>query len=195
MWITPFDRQSVERAWPFADVIKVASGDLMNVNLATWIRDCNQLTEKPIVISSGAATVQEVNDALKGWYNWTAPMVLNCSSRYPAELTDYNLGWIDEVQLRGGGWGLSDHTTTTELACAAVALGCEVFEKHIRFGTTAPNAPDNGPWAATVTEFGNYVKTLNIIEQAVFTNEKPTTDFDERIGARRGDNGLRPNND
>jgi sialic acid synthase SpsE len=87
---------------------------------------------------------------------------------------------------------LSDHTKTNELGAAAVALDYTVFEKHIKFDFTSPDCPDYNH-SLTVAEFANYVATLKVIAQVVSQTGKPQTDFDERVGARRGKDGLRPN--
>ena len=91
-------------------------------------------TGKHIIASTGASTLDEI-DALvetvfsNGNKNLT---LLVCTSAYPAQATDANLGRIKLLKERyGTEVGLSDHTLGTGVTVAAVALGATLIEKHL----------------------------------------------------------------
>ena len=90
-------------------------------------------TGKPVIISTGMASLTEVSEAvdcLKA-NGCTQIILLKCTSAYPASASDANLKTIqhlrDTFQCEVG---LSDHTLGVGVALAGVALGASVIEKH-----------------------------------------------------------------
>jgi pseudaminic acid synthase len=92
-------------------------------------------TGKPLIISTGMATLQEIEEAVEcarknGCKNL---ILLKCTSSYPAQHSDLNLLTLVEMRERFDCLvGYSDHTQGTTAAVAAVALGAVVVEKHIK---------------------------------------------------------------
>jgi pseudaminic acid synthase len=90
-------------------------------------------TGKPVIISTGAATVSELDEAVQvlresGCHQF---IMLKCTSTYPATPANTNLRTIPHLRdLFGVQVGLSDHTMGVGAAVAAVALGATVIEKH-----------------------------------------------------------------
>jgi len=90
-------------------------------------------TGKPIIISTGIATVAELDETVR-----TARaagckdlVLLKCTSIYPATPEHSNLRTIPYMrELFNCEVGLSDHTTGIGAAVAAVAMGAPVIEKH-----------------------------------------------------------------
>jgi sialic acid synthase SpsE len=90
-------------------------------------------TGKPMIISTGMATVSELDETVRtarqaGCQNLA---LLKCTSTYPATPENCNLLTIPHMrELFGCEVGLSDHTMGIGVAVASVALGATVIEKH-----------------------------------------------------------------
>lgn len=108
---------------------KVASFELVDTQLVRRVAQ----TGKPIIMSTGMATLSEIETAVK-----TARaegneqiILLKCTSTYPALPVNTNLLTISHLRSAFGTQvGLSDHTMGIGVPCAAVALGATVIEKH-----------------------------------------------------------------
>lgn len=88
---------------------------------------------KPLIISTGMATLQEIDEAVRCARGAGARdiVLLKCTSTYPASPDDSNLLAIPELRrVFGCEAGLSDHTMGVGVAIASVALGASVIEKH-----------------------------------------------------------------
>ncbi|MBC8179684.1 N-acetylneuraminate synthase family protein, partial [candidate division KSB1 bacterium] len=102
---------------------------------------------KPIILSTGMATLKEVGDALNIIVTSGTPRgeitVLHCNTEYPTPMKDVNLKAMltirDELGVKVG---YSDHTLGIEIPIAAVALGATVIEKHFTLDRTLPG-PDH----------------------------------------------------
>lgn len=127
---TPFDATSVdfleELEVPF---YKIASFENIDLPL---IRKVAQ-TGKPIILSTGMASIAELDEAVQTARNagCTELVLLKCTSSYPASPANSNLLTIPHLkQLFNCPVGLSDHTLGIGAAVASVALGATVIEKH-----------------------------------------------------------------
>lgn len=127
---TPFDSTAVDFLEKFdPKLYKIASFENIDIPL---IKKTASL-KKPIIISTGMATVSEIEDAVNacrevGNDNIT---LLVCTSAYPADASDANILTIPHLKkLFGTKVGLSDHTKGIGVAVASIALGAEVIEKH-----------------------------------------------------------------
>ena len=90
-------------------------------------------TGKPIIISTGLATVAEISDAVAAIRSCGNEQIilLKCTSNYPAEPENANVITIPHMRdLFECEIGLSDHTAGIGVALAAVTLGASVVEKH-----------------------------------------------------------------
>lgn len=91
------------------------------------------LTGKPLIISTGMATLAELEQAVGTARESGCEqlILLKCTSTYPATPQNTNLATIPHLrQLFGTEVGLSDHTMGVGVAVAAVAKGASVIEKH-----------------------------------------------------------------
>lgn len=127
---SPFDETAVD----FLETLgvpayKIASFE--NVHLPL-IRKA-AATGKPLIISTGMATVAELDDAVGAARaaGCRDLVLLKCTSTYPATPENTNLLTIPDLRARYGcEVGLSDHTMGVGVAVAAVTLGATVVEKH-----------------------------------------------------------------
>lgn len=113
-----------------APAYKIASFELVDLPL---IRRA-AATGKPLILSTGMATLGEIEDAVEAARTAGATHVtlLACTSSYPAPIEASNLRRIPALKAAFGcEAGLSDHTLGIGAAVAATALGATVIEKHI----------------------------------------------------------------
>jgi len=127
---TPFDKSAVD----FLETLnppayKIASFEMTDYELVRYIAS----KQKPIIISTGIATLQEIEDVIaicKSEGNHDI-ILLQCTSSYPAPLESANLLTIQDLKQRFDVIaGFSDHTLGITAPITAVALGAKVIEKH-----------------------------------------------------------------
>ena len=128
---TPFDETAVNLLEKLkCPMYKVASFEMTDLLLIKRISQ----TKKPIIISTGMASMEEIELAYRTAKNYGAKDItlLYCVSNYPSKNIDFNLNNIkilkNKFKCRVG---LSDHSKDNRVAIAAVAAGAEVVEKHI----------------------------------------------------------------
>ena len=128
---TPFDETAVDFLEKLkCPMYKVASFEMTDLRLIKKIAK----TKKPMIISTGMATLDEINETYKIAKKFGAKDItlLYCVSNYPSSLKDFNLNNIkilkNKFKCRVG---LSDHSKDNKVAIASVAAGAEVIEKHI----------------------------------------------------------------
>lgn len=138
---TPFDASAVDFLEALeAPAYKIASFEIVDLPLIARIAR----TGKPIILSTGMATLAEIEAAVVTVRNTSASplLVLHCISGYPTPVADCNLATIPDLAERlGVAIGLSDHTMSDEVAIAAVALGAVMVEKHVTLAR-AEGGPD-----------------------------------------------------
>lgn len=127
---TPFDKNAVDFLEQFdPPAYKVASFEITDYELVRYIAS----KKKPIIISTGIATFQEIEDvvAICKKEGNNDIVLLQCTSSYPAPLESANLLTMPDLRERFGVIaGFSDHTLGITAPIAAVALGAKVIEKH-----------------------------------------------------------------
>lgn len=129
---TPFDEAAVdfieESIAP--SLHKISSFELTHLPLLKKVAQ----TQKPVVLSTGMASEQEIEEAVSTLRNNGSGeiILLKCVSAYPSEPEGFNLRSMQTIsQHFTCPAGLSDHTLTNEIATAAVALGARLIEKHL----------------------------------------------------------------
>jgi sialic acid synthase SpsE len=96
-------------------------------------------TGKPLIISTGMATVAELDDTVRAAREAGCKdlILLKCTSTYPATAAKTNILTIPHLrELFGCEVGLSDHTMGIGVSVASVALGTTVIEKHFTLSRT-----------------------------------------------------------
>src|SRR3954453_22380598 len=128
---TPFDEDAVTLiAEVGAPLLKIASGEIVDLPLVRAAAG----TGLPLIISTGMATLAEIESAVDAAARAGAPAVglMQCASVYPAPVERINLR---AMETRRGAFGvpagLSDHSTGIAVPIAAAALGAAFIEKHI----------------------------------------------------------------
>jgi len=154
------------------EVYKVGSDDAINLPLLTYIAKKN----KPILMSTGMCTLEEVREAVNTILKYNDKLVLlHAISNYPSYAEDANLKVIEtfynEFDLP---IGFSDHSLGIELPIAAVALGACVVEKHFTYDKNA-EGPDH-MLSATPEEMKDIIKSIRLIEDALGDGEKKPTE-------------------
>ena len=143
---------------------KIASPELVDLGLIQKMAE----TRKPLILSTGMATVAEIEEAIRAARAAGARQLalLRCTSAYPAPPEEMNLRSIpDMIQRFGLPVGLSDHTPGTAVSVAAVSLGAYLIEKHLTISRA-----DGGPDAAFSLEpheFKNLVGSIRAAEKAL----------------------------
>jgi pseudaminic acid synthase len=127
---TPFDDTSVDFLESLnVPMYKIASFEIVDLPLIHKVA----LTGKPIIMSTGMATIAEIDEAVRTAREGGCEdlVLLKCTSSYPASPESSNLNTIPHMrELFDCEVGLSDHTLGIGVATASVALGATVIEKH-----------------------------------------------------------------
>ena len=127
---TPFDFSAVDFLENLnVPCYKIASFENTDLPLIRRVAS----TGKPMIISTGMATVAELDETVRAARDagCTALALLKCTSTYPAAASNTNIRTIPHLrELFGCEVGLSDHTLGIGVSVASVALGATVIERH-----------------------------------------------------------------
>ncbi len=127
---TPFDDTAVDFLESLnVPCYKIASFENTDLPLIRRVA----ATGKPLIISTGMATVAELDETVRAARNAGCNdlILLKCTSTYPATADNTNILTIPHLrELFGCEVGLSDHTMGVGVSVASVALGATVIEKH-----------------------------------------------------------------
>lgn len=160
LFSSPFDASAVDFLEGMGVALhKVASFELGDLELLRKIGS----TRKPVIISRGMATADEIATALETLRGAGAAGIalLHCVSAYPAAPEEMNLRTIPDLAQRFGVLsGLSDHTLGTSVAVASVALGACVIEKHFTL-----RRADGGPDASFSLEPAEFAEMVQQVRQ------------------------------
>lgn len=160
---TPWDARSVAVLEEFGVLAyKVASADLTNLPLL----DCLSKTNKPLILSTGMSTSEEVAVTVAFMNQRAAQFaLLHCNSTYPAPLHDINLKWMSQLRRLHSLVGYSGHERGVSVSLAAVALDACIIERHFTLDRNM-EGPDHAA-SLTPPEFARLVEGVREIEQAL----------------------------
>ena len=162
---TPFDKTAVDFLEEIGlEFYKIASFEIVDLPLISYVAS----KQKPMIISTGMASKEEIKEALDAVYATGNRQValLKCSSVYPAKPEDMHLSTIREMMdLFKVPIGLSDHSMGHFSADIAVSMGARILEKHFCLGREIEN-PD-ASFSMTPEEFKELVDSVRQIENAL----------------------------
>lgn len=183
---TPFDSTSVDFLEELnVPCYKIASFE--NIDLALIAKVAK--TGKPIIISTGMASLSELQDivmTVRAAGN-NDIILLKCTSTYPAEPVNSNLITIPHLKdLFNCEVGLSDHTMGVGVSVASVALGATVIEKHFTLsradgGVDSAFSMEPNEMAQLVIETNRAWKSLGKISYGPTPAEMPSLQFRRSI--------------
>ncbi len=140
---SPFDSTAIDLLEKLnAPAYKIASFEIVDHDL---IRRAAS-TGKPLIISTGLANFEEIQEAYQIAIEAGADGValLHCLSSYPAPPSEYKLGTISALKKSFDcEIGLSDHTIGNDIAIASVALGATIIEKHFTWDSDGGGPDDS----------------------------------------------------
>ena len=165
LFSSPFDTTAIDFLEGMnVPAYKLASCELVDIPLIQKMAR----TGKPLILSTGMATIEEIEEALSAARRAGAKQIalLKCTSAYPAAPEEMNLRTIAELARRFDvPVGLSDHTMGFIVPVAAVALGACILEKHLTLSRSAPG-PDSA-FSLEPAEFKAMVNAVRTAEKAL----------------------------
>jgi N,N'-diacetyllegionaminate synthase len=160
---TPFSREAAD----FLETVdvpafKTGSGELTHVPLQQHIARKG----KPMIVSTGMSTPEEIDRTVEAVRAvGTAFALMHCTSTYPTPFEHVQIDCISALQEKYGvPVGFSDHTLGSFAAFAAVALGANLFEKHVTISRSLPGPDQQG--SMEPRELAETVRGIRAIEQA-----------------------------
>jgi len=161
---TAFDEDSVNMLNDLnIPLFKIPSGEITNI---PYLRHIGGL-KKPIILSTGMATVEEIKLALKTLTKSGAKIsditVLHCNTEYPTPIQDVNLNAMITIRDKFKvSVGYSDHTLGYETSIAAACLGASIIEKHFTLDTKM-EGPDHKA-SLNPVDLSQMIKSIRNIE-------------------------------
>jgi N-acetylneuraminate synthase len=176
---TPFDTASAAFLNDLMDVYKISSSDLTNLPFIEIL--CGY--RKPILLSTGASTIEEIRSAADLIRSAGNPLCLmHCVLNYPTIDENANLGMITDLRRRFPTdlIGYSDHTMPNpemDVLTTATLLGAVVLEKHFTHDKTLPgndhyHAMDQHDLAAFLTRIDRLLVLIGSTEKQPLPSEE-----------------------
>lgn len=129
---SPYDFESIDQVNDFVNCYKIGSGDI------TWIEIIQYMARKgkPLILATGASTIEDVERAMSAIKKYNNPVVLmQCNTNYTAKIENFKYINLNVLKLYKNLYpetvlGLSDHTLGNITVLGAITLGARVIEKH-----------------------------------------------------------------
>lgn len=193
----PYDKEAVDALEKInVRAYKIGSGEIDNLPFLSYVAK----TKKPIILSSGSATLAEIKRAVKTieLSGNKKIIILQCISNYPSPMAHANLRVLETLrETFPYPVGYSDHTIGPSgggddplngitVPLASVAMGARVIEKHYT-DDRRRNGPDHS-FAIEPKEFEVMIKGIRAVESALGNKLKKVTPAEKEtyIIQRRG---------
>jgi len=167
---TPYNVEDVD----FLDQLGVQAYKLASIHaVEPYFINYTAKKGKPIILSTGMATLSEINDAVKSIRNASNKnfSLLQCTTNYPSRYEDANLNAMITMKNKFNVVvGYSDHTKDDTVAIVSVGLGAKIIEKHFTLDKTLPG-PDHTS-SLNPEEFKQFVEKIRNAEKTMGTYEK-----------------------
>ena len=167
---SPFDIEAVDSLVNIeVSAIKLASSELTNLSLLKYTSE----KDIPLLISVGMADISDIANALEVISSTgnNDVILLQCTALYPTLPRDVHLKVIKSLkETFSVPVGFSDHTKSTIIPAAAVAMGACVIEKHITLDRKLPG-PDHS-YATEPAELKKMVDAIREVEMSIGSSNK-----------------------
>jgi sialic acid synthase SpsE len=178
LFFSVFDEESLDFVVDLGvNLIKISSGEVTNI---PFIEKISQ-KRLPIIISTGACTLDELTQAVNTIKKYTQDIILlHCVTNYPTKASSVNLKMIESLKrLFNLPVGFSDHTSGIEIAQAARVLGAQLIEKHFILDKRQ-NTPDKQV-SITPKELKRLVINIRMIEEALGDGIKKMNEIELKL--------------
>lgn len=169
--ITFFSSPTYLKAVDILEEINVPVYKLASAQVGTFPQIVEKVAalQKPTIFSTGIAAINEIEQAAAIFqkHQNNQFIVLHCNSIYPTPADRVNLPLMQYIANKypNNPVGFSDHTIGTHTACAAVAMGAKVIEKHFTLDRNFPS-PDSNPFACDPAELTLLVEQIREVEKS-----------------------------
>jgi sialic acid synthase SpsE len=183
----PYDLEAVDMLDRHVDLFKIGSGDI------TWPEMLRKVasTGKPVLLATGASTMEEVQQAVEEILRVNPKLVLmQCNTNYTASLENFRHIHLNVLRTYASLFpslvlGLSDHTPGHATVLGSVALGARVIEKHFtddnrREGPDHPFSMNPQSWREMVDRTRELENALGSTQKFVAENERETVVLQRR---------------
>lgn len=183
----PYDINFISFLKKYVSAWKVGSGDI------TWHEIILEMAKqnKPIIIATGASSIDEVKQIVKKVLNKNKKLVLmQCNTNYTASKNNFhhiNLNVLSQFKKMFPNvvLGLSDHTLGHETVLGSIALGAKVIEKHFtddnnRIGPDHKFSMNPSTWEKMIEASRNLENSLGDGIKKIEVNENSTSIIQRR---------------
>lgn len=184
---SPYDFEAIELLDPYVEMYKAGSGEI------DWIEALERMASKgkPLFVATGAATIGEVQRAVRAILKINPQLVLmQCNTNYTASPENYDHLHLNVLKTYATMFpdvilGLSDHTHSAAPVVGAVTLGARVIERHFtdsnqREGPDHKFALNPDTWAHMVSEVRLVERALGSPDKFIAGNEVQTAIIQRR---------------
>ena len=189
---TPFYLEAVAELQPYVAFYKIASYELLWDDL---LAACAR-TAKPVMLSTGMATVDEIKHAVEVLQRngCNAPILLHCTSAYPTPYAEANLAAIETIrQATGCEVGWSDHTVEPAVIHRAIhRWGARVIEFHLDLDGKGEEFETGHCWLPD--QIGAVIRDVEkgIVADGNGIKEPVPSELPDRLWRADPTDGLRP---
>ena len=161
----PYDRDAVDLLDEVGvKFFKIGSGEVTNPRFLKYVAE----KRKPIAMSVGAATMEEIEEAVNAIRDTGNDQLLlmQCVTSYPSPTDNANIRMLETLREKFNvPVGYSDHSPGIVVPVAAVALGASMIEKHFTSDRSL-EGPDHNH-SINADDFARMVEEIRIVEGAL----------------------------